>query len=142
MRMIPVESTNIAAIGYDQAQRELRVDFIGGSSYTHINVPPDIFAAFMSAESYGRHYNANIKVHFPHRRTDQMPARPSARPELIEPTKQEVIEPDAKPKTADDIIRAVGLPPTTVLRGTIEALLERHSADTIIRNYRASSNAA
>ncbi len=39
----------------------LSVNFKNGKNYTYASVPFDIYIAFKSAESHGRHYNQFIK---------------------------------------------------------------------------------
>lgn len=61
----PVESSNIASIGYDPASRVLEVQFKSGgkpgSIYRYADVPADEHAALMAAESPGSHFSSNIR---------------------------------------------------------------------------------
>jgi KTSC domain len=59
--MIPVSSSNIAAIGYSPNNRVLKVDFLKGSSYRYFEVPPPVFQAFQDAPSKGGFLNSVIK---------------------------------------------------------------------------------
>jgi hypothetical protein len=63
--LTPVESSQIAAVGYDAATRTLAIQFkkkSGPSSLYHYdNVPADVHQAFVAAESKGRFFGANIK---------------------------------------------------------------------------------
>lgn len=62
MKLIPVEgSSNVQAVGYDPATREMRVQFKGGAIYTHADVPEAKHAAFMAAPSKGTHYHDNFR---------------------------------------------------------------------------------
>lgn len=60
MEMKPVTSSNIARIGYDPAARNLAVEFKSGGVYHHADVSPEDHAAFMAADSKGKHYNSHI----------------------------------------------------------------------------------
>lgn len=64
--MTPVKSSNIKAVGYDKDGQVLHVQFLNGSHYTHAGVSPADHTALASAESVGKHYNANIKGKFAH----------------------------------------------------------------------------
>lgn len=61
----PVESSNIASIGYDPASQVLEVQFKSGgkpgSIYRYADVPADEHAALMAAESPGSHFARNIR---------------------------------------------------------------------------------
>jgi hypothetical protein len=60
-----VESSNVAAIGYDAATKTLGVRFKGGGTYHCLGVEPAAHAAFLAAESKGRHFNLHLKhLHF------------------------------------------------------------------------------
>lgn len=61
MKMMPVQSSNLAAIGYDSERRVLRVQFKSGQSHDYQDVPPEEHSALMAADSHGKHYHARIK---------------------------------------------------------------------------------
>lgn len=56
-----VDSSNIEAIGYEDASQELHVLFLSGGHYVYSNVPPEIFDEFMNAASKGSFLNREIK---------------------------------------------------------------------------------
>ena len=56
-----VDSSNVAAIGYDRASRELHVAFVRGGTYVCYDVDERVFHEFMNAESKGRYFRTNIK---------------------------------------------------------------------------------
>jgi hypothetical protein len=58
--MIPVKSSQIAAVDYDGLSL-LTVQFNSGSTYQYQGVPPEKYAALMSAESVGAFFGKNIK---------------------------------------------------------------------------------
>jgi len=67
MQMIPVESSQIHSIGYDEPTKTLRIQFKNskgepGSLYSYANVPPELHVNFMAAESKGKFFGANIKT--------------------------------------------------------------------------------
>lgn len=61
MELKPVESSNIAAIGYDGDNAALYVQFTSGKTYEYPSVPPEVFAAFEKAESKGRFFAAEVR---------------------------------------------------------------------------------
>lgn len=54
MKMIPVDSSNIAAIGFDSETETLRIEFNDGSIYEYFDVPNHVFEEFKGAESKGK----------------------------------------------------------------------------------------
>ena len=83
--MQPVESSQIAAIGHDPDSKTLAVRFKTwkgepSSLYHYANVDGDTFAAFLAAESKGRHFGQHIKPHterFPFTRIESAPGVPA-----------------------------------------------------------------
>ena len=59
--MMPVESSNIREIGYNQHKKELYVRFKSGSQYKYLNVNRDEFSKMISADSKGIFFNEEIK---------------------------------------------------------------------------------
>lgn len=59
--MIPVESSNIKAIGYDPANKVLKVQFLSGVTWQYSGVPPEEHAALMDAESKGSYFARHIR---------------------------------------------------------------------------------
>ena len=59
MHMIPVVSSNIKSIGYED--NTLYVCFNSGSTYKYLNVPKSVYDALMSASSHGGYLAAHIK---------------------------------------------------------------------------------
>jgi hypothetical protein len=62
MAKIPVTSSNISAVEYDNGQ--LIIDFVGGSRYAFVNFPDSLWQNFLSSNSKGRFFHANIKGQF------------------------------------------------------------------------------
>lgn len=61
MDYVPVSSTTISAVGYDEASNILGVRFHNGSEYHYFGVPQDVFESMRSAPSVGRFLDQNIK---------------------------------------------------------------------------------
>lgn len=67
MKMQPVESTQIAALGHDPTRNALRIRFKDfktkqpGNTYEYANFTADDFEKFLAAESKGKHFAALIK---------------------------------------------------------------------------------
>lgn len=66
MTMIPVNSSNIAAVGYDGTT--LVIDFHSGREYAYYGVPASIYQALLAAPSHGKYHVQNIKHAFPFQR--------------------------------------------------------------------------
>lgn len=60
MEMQYVESSNLKAIGYDQENAILEIEFKDGSAYEYYDVPQYEYDGFMSAGSKGKYAYANI----------------------------------------------------------------------------------
>lgn len=64
-----VDSSSIAAVGYDPTTRRLYLRFVGsGNAYLYRDVPPATFAELMRAESKGGFVNTMIKGSYEYRR--------------------------------------------------------------------------
>ncbi len=61
MERVPVQSRDIAIIGYEEKTLTLEVAFRGGGVYHYQNVPAEIYKNLMSATSHGTYFNQNIK---------------------------------------------------------------------------------
>ena len=59
--MVSVDSTSLAAIGYDYPKRTLCVAFISGRVYDYKEVDPEVFQLFLKAPSKGSYFDQNIK---------------------------------------------------------------------------------
>lgn len=65
--MVQVESEAIDEIDYDSAQSILSVRFSHGGWYRYFGVPPEIFNAFVSADSHGRFFHEHVRDRYPYR---------------------------------------------------------------------------
>ena len=70
MKMEPMESSCVAAAGYDVAGHVLRIRFVGGGTYDYLGVSAPVFRAFREADSKGGYVNHLIKPHYPARQVD------------------------------------------------------------------------
>jgi hypothetical protein len=61
-----VSSSNIEALGYDEASQILRVWFTTGTAYDYSNVPKIEFETLFYAPSIGAYFNRNIKGAYPY----------------------------------------------------------------------------
>lgn len=60
MTMVPVSSSNLEAVGYDENSHTLRITFNSGT-YDYFGVPSHIHQGLMSAGSKGSYHAAYIK---------------------------------------------------------------------------------
>lgn len=61
---IPVNSSNIASIGYDEDSSTLEIEFDNGAVYQYFDVPFSIYDNLMGADSHGKYLAQNIKGKF------------------------------------------------------------------------------
>lgn len=59
--MQPVMSSNLEAVGYDDATSTLAVQFKNGSTYRYDAVPLDVFQQLLTAPSVGAFYSSSIR---------------------------------------------------------------------------------
>lgn len=64
MDRIPVSSTNIRSIGYDQQSSVLEVEFTSGDVYQYFNVSEHLYQQFLYASSHGQFLNDNIRHNY------------------------------------------------------------------------------
>jgi hypothetical protein len=66
--MNAVESATLAAIGYDDDQGILLLEFRSRAVYSYVGVPGAVYAGLLAASSKGKYFNGEIRGHFPHSR--------------------------------------------------------------------------
>ena len=71
MKLIPVESSMIQAVGYDPDTQELEIVFNSGNVYRYVNVPQKEYEGLMSADSKGQYMRANIIDVYPYHRVSR-----------------------------------------------------------------------
>jgi len=64
MKRTPVQSSNIASIGYDPKSQTLEIEFNDGRVYQYFDVPQGQYTALMSAGSHGSNFHRNIKGYY------------------------------------------------------------------------------
>jgi hypothetical protein len=67
MNRIPVTSSSLHSVGYDDECEILEVQFGSGSVYQYLHVPRDVYEMLMTAPSVGNFFVAQIKDRFPYR---------------------------------------------------------------------------
>lgn len=68
MKRQAVESSNLASIGYDAENEILEVEFNHGGVYQYFDVPQDVYAELMNADSHGKYFSANIRNDFEYKK--------------------------------------------------------------------------
>tara|TARA_R110002049_G_scaffold247333_1_gene421503 strand:- start:476 stop:685 length:210 start_codon:yes stop_codon:yes gene_type:complete len=61
MDMKNVDSSNVAAVGYDEDSSTLQVEFNNGGTYQYFDVPEHLFEELRDAQSIGSFLAENIK---------------------------------------------------------------------------------
>jgi hypothetical protein len=64
MKMQPVKSSNVKAVGYDPKAKTLSIEFHSGSKYEFGDVPAATHAELMASASKGKHFNRKIRGQF------------------------------------------------------------------------------
>lgn len=67
IEMIPIVSTHLTEVGYDEVSETLRVKFYNGTLYEYHNVPKSIFTSLMDAASPGRFFHRFVRGHYDYR---------------------------------------------------------------------------
>ena len=71
MKRLVVRSSSLHAVGYDADAQALEVEFSSGASYRYEQVPAEVVAELLAAESLGRYFNRVFKARgFPYQRLD------------------------------------------------------------------------
>lgn len=61
MLLVPVISSDIAAMGFDPVMNELQIQFRTGRIYSYANVPQDLYNSLVTAPSIGSFFAQFIK---------------------------------------------------------------------------------
>lgn len=67
-QMIPVQSSNVASLGYDETTQTAYVQFLNGTIYMYKGVTKVEFESLMNAPSIGSYFNRNFKNIYPYER--------------------------------------------------------------------------
>ena len=68
--MIPVDSSNVESVGYDENEQILYVRFLTGATYIYKGVNNYEFEGLLSAPSVGSYLHRNIKNNYPYERIE------------------------------------------------------------------------
>lgn len=66
MNMIPVSSSNLSSVGYENST--LYIAFNSGGLYSYSNVPERVFHELLNAPSKGKYFRAYINKHYAYTR--------------------------------------------------------------------------
>lgn len=67
IKLKPVKSSNLKAVGYHPESQTLRVEFAkGNGSYDYTGVPAEEHEALIASGSPGNHFHGRIKMAYPH----------------------------------------------------------------------------
>lgn len=61
MERLPVESSNLASVGYDPESAVLEIEFKSGGIYEYSGVPQSVYDGLINAESKGKYFHRYIK---------------------------------------------------------------------------------
>ncbi len=62
MERLPVESSNVKAVGYDAETKVLEVEFKSGGTYQYAGVQPEMYADLLEADSVGRFVSQVVRA--------------------------------------------------------------------------------
>ncbi|HXH08891.1 MAG TPA: KTSC domain-containing protein [Alphaproteobacteria bacterium] len=71
-----LDSSSLAAVGYDPQSQTLEVEFRTGRTYRYFHVPLSVHQALLAAPSKGRFFVAEIRTRFPHTRIPNLTRGP------------------------------------------------------------------
>jgi hypothetical protein len=61
MTLQPVNSSNLAGIGYDADTHTLTIEFRSGGTYEYYDMEEQVFEGLRSASSLGQYFQENIR---------------------------------------------------------------------------------
>ena len=71
MRVVAVESSTLATVGYDAIGGLLQLEFRNGAVYRYFGVPAAVHQTLLSAGSKGNFFNRSIRGRFAYRLVSQ-----------------------------------------------------------------------
>jgi hypothetical protein len=71
MGFVAVESSTLAAVGYEAGRKLLQLEFSSRAVYQYFGVPAAVHQSLLSASSKGGFFNRNIRGCFPYRRVSE-----------------------------------------------------------------------
>ena len=66
MNMIPLSSSNLASVGYENGT--LYIAFNSGGLYSYSNVPISVYNGLLASSSHGKYFHQFIKNVYPYKR--------------------------------------------------------------------------
>lgn len=70
MKITAVESSTLAAVGYDESRDLLQLEFRGGALYCYFAVPAAVHQSLLAAGSKGSYFNQAIRGRYQFVRVD------------------------------------------------------------------------
>ena len=61
LKLAPIKSSNLSAVGYDAGKKELHVQFKSGTTYVYEGVPEKVHTDLIAAQSPGGHFKSEVK---------------------------------------------------------------------------------
>lgn len=61
MDRMPVSSSNLISVGYDETSLTLEVEFKDGALYQYFDVPASVHLELLGAGSVGRYFAQNVR---------------------------------------------------------------------------------
>jgi len=72
MKRIPVKSSNLHSVGYDEESQILEIEFLNGGVYEYSEIPKKLHEGLIAAPSHGKYYNQYIKGQFPSKKLESV----------------------------------------------------------------------
>lgn len=69
--MVPVISSNLEAVGYDDDKKELFVQFTSGKVFKYKGVSASAYAGLLGAESKGKHFHRHIRSTYTYEQVEE-----------------------------------------------------------------------
>lgn len=70
MRLIPVHSSGVRAVGYEEERKTLYVQYVDGDLYEYFDVPAGEVIDLFQADSVGWFVNKRIKPYYNYRKLE------------------------------------------------------------------------
>lgn len=64
MQRIPISSSCLTSVGYDETRFILEVEFNTGEVYEYLDVPHEVYIDLINSNSIGYFFNKNIKTNY------------------------------------------------------------------------------
>jgi hypothetical protein len=64
MNRVPVSSSNLSSVGYNESKQVLEIEFNGGRVYQYFDVPKRIHKELINAASHGKYFHRNIEDNY------------------------------------------------------------------------------